>query len=589
MTNQEIAKLLRNVAAAYVIKDEKKFRFQALAYQNASETIENFPTQLQDLYKDGKLETVPGIGTTIKGRLEDLFKNGKVAHFDWVLHGIPPATFVLMDIPSFGPKKAYRLSEEFMLKNPDTAVSDLLKIAKKGGISGLSGFGEKSEQDIIRAINEFKLGKGKTTRMVLPYASEIADSLLRYLRKSKYVVKAEALGSLRRRSPTVGDVDIAVASKNPREVIDYFVAYPFKERVIEKGPATASLLVSGGHQIDLMVQPVDYFGSLLQHFTGSKNHNVHLRELALKKGISLSERGFKKISKSGEIIKTFDTEEKFYNALGMDWIPPEMREDTGEIELALSHKLPKIIELSDIKGDFHLHSSFPIEPSHDLGRDTIEDMVKKAIELGYSYMSFSEHNPSISKHTKKEIYNLIKQRNDEIDRVQKKYSKIKIFKSMETDILPNGSLAIDENALSLLDFTIVSVHSVFKMAKEEMTERVLKGLSHKKAKILAHPTGRLLTGRPGYELDFIKIFQFVRQTNKALEINAWPNRLDLSDAMIREAVSAKIKMVIDTDSHAQSQMALMEYGVAMARRGWATKKDVLNCLPLDEFKHWVDN
>ncbi len=587
MTNKEIAQILRNIAAAYTIKNEKKFIFQILAYKKAADSIDDLTIQLQDLNKQGKLENVAGVGPTIRSRLEELFKTGNVKHFEDVTSGIPKPVFVLMNIPSFGPKKAFRLADEFDLKDEKTAIDDVLKIAKKGGISGLPGFGQKSEKDIIRAIDEYKQGFGKTTRMVLPYAYDIASEILRYLRKSPYVKKAEALGSLRRMQATVGDIDLAVASDKPKEVIDHFTKYPFKERVIEKGPSTASILVSGGHQVDLMVQPIDRFGSLLQHFTGSKEHNVALREFALKKGISLSERGFKKNNKSGQIIKTFDSEEKFYNALGLDWIPPELREDTGEIEEAAKHSLPKIIDLSDIKGDFHLHSSFPIEPSHDLGADSIADMVSKAHELGYEYMAFSEHNPSISRHTKQQILDLIKARNDEIDAVQERYKNIKIFKGMETDITPSGDLALSNEALNLLDFAIVSIHSVFKTPKEEITKRVLSGLSHPKARILAHPTGRLLNQRAGYELDFDKVFDFVKKNNKAVEINAFPNRLDLTDSLVREAVKVGVEMVINTDSHKLLQMELMGYGVAMARRGWATKKDILNTLPLSFFLDWL--
>ena len=586
MTNKEIAQELRNVAAAYQIKDEKKFIFQLLAYRKAADAIENYPTQLSDLYKEGKLDNVPGVGATLKERFEELFTTGKVKRWEEAKQGIPKPVFILMQIPSFGPKKAYRLSEEFDLRDPETAIEDVLKIAKKGGISGLSGFGEKSEQDIIQALNEYKLGFGKTTRMLLPYADDVAQEVIHYLKKNKEVKQAEVLGSLRRKLPTVGDIDMAVASDKPEEVIEYFVNYPHIERVIEKGPSGSSLLVSGGHQVDLLVQPVARFGSLLQHFTGSKAHNVHLRELALKKGISLSERGFKKESKSGEIIETFDNEKKFYNALGLDWIAPELREDTGEIELAAKHNLPKIIETSDIKGDFHLHSSFPIVPSHDLGHDSIYDMTKKAIELGYKYISFSEHNPA-SKNSKHQVVDLVKARNEEIDKTQEKFKQIKIFKSMETDILPTGSLALPQEALDLLDFSIVSIHSVFKTPKEEMTKRVLSGLSNPKAKIFAHPTGRLLNERNGYELDFSKIFDFAKTNNKALEINAFPNRLDLTDTMIRQAVNAGIKMAIDTDSHQEPQMDLMEYGVAMARRGWATKNDIINTWDLDKLLDWL--
>jgi DNA polymerase (family 10) len=587
MNNEEISKLLRNVASSYIIKDEKKFRFQIIAYQRASETVSGLTGELKEYYKEGKLNLLPGIGNTLRSHLEELFKTGKVSHFEWVLKGVPESVFVLTDIPSFGPKKAFRLVKEFELNNPKTVINDLEKVAKKGKIAVLPGFGDKSQADILRAIAEFRLGKGKTTRMVLPYAFEISQKIVDYLKTLPEVEKIEALGSLRRRLPTVGDIDLAVATKDPKKVIEYFINYPHIERVIEKGDVSSSILVSGGKQVDLLIQPLESFGSLLQHFTGSKNHNVHLREMALKKGLSLSEYGIKNLKTKKDDITHFDDEEKFYNFIGLDWIPPEIRENQGEIELAEKHKLPKLVELKDLKGDFHIHSSFPIEPSHDLGKNTMEEMIEKAKELSYEYLGFSEHNPSTSKHTHQKIRELIEKRNEKIDELSSSIKGIRIFKLLETDILPNGSLAIDDKTLELLDGTIVSVHSVFKMDRDEMTKRVLEGLSHPKAKILAHPTGRLLNERSGYELNWEKIFEFAKKNNKALEINSWPTRLDLTDNVIKQAIEAGVKLVIDSDAHAVSHMDAQKFGVFMARRGWAEKNDILNTLSYNEFSEWL--
>jgi DNA polymerase (family X) len=589
MTNNDIAKLLKNIAAAYSIKDEKKFRFQIVAYENAAESVENLPTELKDLYKENQLKGVAGIGATMRSHLEELFKTGKVKHFDEVLKDIPASVFILLDIPGFGPKKAYKLVTEFHLKNPETVIDDLFAVAKKGNIASLAGFGEKSQSDIKRAISEYKLGKGKSVRMTLPYANELAQIMLSYLKKSNEVIEAYPLGSLRRRRDTIGDIDIAVSSNNSKAVIDYFTSYPHMDRIIERGDRTSSILISSGRQIDLMVQPPVGFGALLQHFTGSKAHNVHLREYALSKGLSVSDFGIKKKGESNDKYKPYKTEESFYKALGMDWIPPEMREDTGEIELALAHNLPKIVELSDIKGDFHLHSNFPVEESHDAGQSSMEEMIKKALSLGYWYLGFSEHNPSIGKHNEKEINKLLEKRFEYIKKLRIKYNKsIRIFSLLETDILPNGSLAIPDSSFSYLDGIIVSVHSSFSMNKNDMTGRVLRGLSHPKAKILAHPTGRLINQRPPYELDWEKIFDFCLKNNKALEINAAPQRLDLTDVLVREAVKQKIKFIINTDSHAASQMDLMQYGVSVARRGWATRRDILNTMAYNELASWFE-
>lgn len=586
MNNREIAELFRNVASAFSIKNEKKYYFQIVAYKNAADAIESSATQLKDLFKEGKLQEISGIGPTIKSRLEELFQKGSVSHFHAVLKKIPKSVFILTKIPSIGPKKAYKLAQELNLNSPKTAISDLIIKAKNHEIAKIPSFGEKSEQDILRAISEYEEGKGKTTRMTLPYASEIAEKILIYLKKSEYVKNALSLGSLRRMGPTVGDIDIAVVTSDAKKTIEYFVNYPYKERIIEKGPTTASILTSGGTQIDLMAQPAESFGSLLQHLTGSKEHNVELREYALKKGFSLSEKGIKNL-RNGKTNK-FDAEEKFYKALDISWIPPEMREGRGEIKLAIEHNLPKLIELSDIKGDLHVHSNFSIEPSHDLGQTDIKKLVECALELKYEYIGFSEHNPSISKHTKNQIYSLIAERNQKIEQIQSSIKNIRIIKLLEIDILTSGELAINDKSMDLLDGAIVSIHSSFATtSRKEVTKRILTGLSHPKAKILAHPTGRLLNERPGYELDYDQIFDFCKKNDKALEINSWPQRLDLPDILIKRAIENGVKLIINTDSHNISHMNLMRYGVAMARRGWAEKSDIINTLEIDDFLKWL--
>lgn len=593
MTNSEIAKILRNVAASYAIKNENKYRFQIIAYQRAADAIENSSSEVKDLFSENKLEFLPGVGHSIRSYLEELLKSGKVVHFEWVMHGIPKSVFPLLEVPTFGPKKAYRLVKEFSLSKPEAVIDDIEKVAKQNKIAKLEGFGEKSQKDLLRAISEYRLGKGKTKRMVLPYAFEIAEKVVSYLKTSDAVIEAVPLGSLRRMMPTVGDIDIAVATNDSQKVIDHFISYPYKERIIEKGKTTASILVSGGKQIDLMTQGPEGFGSLLQHFTGSKNHNIHLREYALSKGLSLSEYGIKRKSSReagsdlpGKMDK-FGNEKEFYKKLGMSWIPPELREDKGEIEFAIVHKLPRLVEAKDIKGDLHIHSNFPIDSSHDLGKNSIGEMVKYAQNLKYEYVGFSEHNPSFSKHNSSEVYSLIARRNEAIEHLKLNIKDIRILKLLEIDILVNGSIAIDNKSIELLDGAIVSIHSSFGMNKEEMTKRVIQGLSYPKAKIFAHPTGRILNQRPGYELDFEKIFNFCKKYEKALEINSCPTRLDLPDPIIKQAIENGVKLIINTDSHAVWQMDLMKYGVAMARRGWAQKDDILNTLGYNEFVEWL--
>lgn len=585
MTNQDIAKILRNVAAAYTLKDERKYIFQIIAYQKAYDSISHLPTEIRDVLTEG--EKVQGIGPSIEEHIKELLKTGKSKHFESILRDVPESVFPLLDVTTLGPKKAYKLVTALKLKNPDTVVEDLIKAGKLNKIAIIPTFGEKSQTDIIRSLKEFKLGKTKSNRMALPYAFELAKKVEAYLKKDKNTVSVFSLGSLRRMRDTIGDIDFAIATKNPSKTIEYFTKYPGIERIIEKGTLSSSILVSGGRQIDLLVQPPQSFGSLLQHFTGSKYHNVALREYALKKGYSLSEKGIKLLKRKGQPVKTFSSEEDFYKFLGLDWIIPEMRENRGEIELALQHKLPNIVDIKNIKGDLHIHSNFEIEPSHDMGIDTMEDMLKHARSLGYEYLGFSEHNPSTSNHTKNQIYSILEKRKEKIEQINKSNKYTHAINLLEVDILPNGDLAIDDKASQYVDAAIVSIHSVFRTPKDQMTKRVLTGLSHPKAKILAHPSGRLINQREGYELDWDKIFEFALKNNRAIEINAWPTRLDLTDQLVFEARKLGVKFVIDTDAHATYQMDNMFYGVSVARRGWCEPKDILNTLPYGEFNKWL--
>jgi DNA polymerase (family 10) len=585
-TNVEIAKLLRQVSAAYTIQNENKFRFQILAYNKAADSIESSSTEIKDLLQDNALDRLAGIGASIKNHIEELFKTGEVTHFNTVLKNVSPAIFPLLDIPSFGPKKAFKLVKAFGLQNPETVVDDVYKLAENGKISPLESFGEKSQSDIKRAIDEYKMGKTKSSRMVLAYAQEIADTILSYLKKDKNVVDAYTLGSLRRMKSTIGDVDIAVSSNNAKSVLDHFNDYPYKDRIIERGDITSSIVLSGNKQVDLMVLKPEQFGSLLQHFTGSREHNVALREFALKKGFSLSEKGIK--LRDGT-TKTFDDEKEFYNFLGLDFIPPELRENQGEIEAALHHKLPKLIELKDIKGDFHIHSNYQIEPSHDYGIDTMQVMIDKAKGLGYEYLGFSEHNPSMGNHSEDQIYTILARRNELIEQLKKSNKDIHIINLLEVDILTNGELALNDKCLQLLDMAIVSIHSSFKTPQKEMTKRILSGLSHPKAKILAHPSGRLINSRAPYEVDWNKLFEFAVKGNIALEINSWPTRLDLQDTLVKQAKDLGVKFVINTDSHAADHMSNMPYGVAVARRGWCEKKNIINTLPYSQLSDWINS
>jgi len=589
-TNKEIAKILKAVAAAYEVKKGDKFKI--MAYDRASTSVEHATSEIKDLWDDGKLNELPGIGAAIASHLDELFRTGRVRHFEEVMKGLPPAMFEFLSIPGIGAKTAYKLCQKLKIKNPKTALKELERAAKLGKIRIIEGFGEESEKKILEAIEAFKKGQIKERRMVLPYADTIAQEIVSYLLNCKAVKRVDTLGSLKRMVSTIGDIDIAVATESPQEVINWFLKYPKIKKVIEKGPTGASILLENGRQVDLRIGKPEAYGAMLQYFIGSKHHNIHLRELALKKGFSLSEYGIRplKFKKDKQKILEFEKEEDFYHFLGLDWIPPELREDSGEIEAALNHTLPNLLKIDDIKGDLHIHSNFPIETSHDQGTASMEEVIRKGEELGYEYIGFTEHNPSISKHKPKEIIEILKRKKEEIDKINYSNEKrvrnipIKALNGLEIDIKPNGTLGIPEEGLKLLDYAIVSVHTSFKMNREEMTKRILSALEHSKVKILGHPTGRKLNEREGYELDWEKVFDFCLKKGKWLEINAWPDRLDLPDVLVREAVKRKVKMVICTDSHSLEHLNLMRYGVAVARRGWAEKNDIINTLPYKEFK-----
>ena len=586
-SNKEIARLLRDVAAAYLLRNE--IRFKIIAYEKAADTIEQMNRELKDIWKEGKMKGIPGIGPTITTHLEELFKTGQSEHFNSIIWSMPEAIYPLMRVPSIGPKKAFKLVKELKIKKADKAVDTLLKLALDGKIETIEGFGAKSQDEIIKAIQLYKQSDRKSERMPLPYAKELAKQIIAYMKQLEYINHIDAMGSMRRSVSTIGDIDIALScpEEKTEEVIKHLTAYPLKVDVDNAGAKKASIIVSPNIRIDLRVQEEKSYGSMLQYFTGSKAHNVKLREYALRKGLSLSEWGIKETD-TGKLHE-FENEETFYAYLDLPLIPPEIREGTNEIDIARKDKLPELVTLKDIKGDLHTHSSYDLKPSHDFGENTYEEMAEKAVSLGYHYIGFSDHNPNTSNNTSVDIINIMKKRREYIDHIfrSKKYDHIKTFVSLECDIMPSGELALPDEAIEYVDYLVVSIHSSFRQDRKTMTDRVLKALSKPKVKIFGHPTGRLLGKREGIELDWDKIFALVKEKNIAFEVNSWPERLDLPDTLVREAVEQGIKLVINTDAHAVSQMDGMEYGVAVARRGWASKHDIMNTLPYSEFKKWI--
>lgn len=571
-SNSEIANLLKSVSSAYEVLGEN--RFKVVAYSRAASVIEYLSSNVKDIWDDGKLEEVAGIGPSIAKHLDEFFRTGKVKHFQKIFTKVPTAMFELLDIPGIGAKTAFRLSIKLKLK-PGSAKEQLKQAAQKGLIQKIDNFGQKTEKLILDNLSR---AKRKKERMLLADAEKIAGDFVNFLRGRKVGLNVDFLGSLRRQASTIGDIDIAVCTDKPRFAIDIFTEAPMVAKVVNKGESSARIIDKTNHQIDLKTVSVSQYGSLLQHYTGSKLHNIKLREIANKKNLSLSEYGVK-LAK-GE-IKHFKTEQDFYKYLGFEWIPPELREDSGEIEAAQKSKLPHLIEREDLKGDLHIHSDFDVEPSHDLGLDSIEKLIACVKDMEYEYIGIAEHNPSISKHTDKQIIDILKRKKEIVDKIN--YSRIKnvfvyVFNGLEVDIRPNGELALPQKGFESLDYAIASIHSSFFMGRDQMTQRILRGLDHPKVKILGHPTGRKLNYREGVEADWDRIFDYCRKHNKWIEINSYPERLDLPDYLVREAIKYGVKLIINSDGHSADQLYMIKYGVSVARRGWAGCENIVNCL-----------
>jgi DNA polymerase (family X) len=605
-TNKDIATLLRDMNAAYELLGEN--RFKIIAYEKAKEVIENLANEVSDYFESGTLDKIPGIGKTLAGHLTELFTKGSVSHFTSTFSRLPEAIFPLLSIPGIGPKKAFLLVTSLHFSDKKTVIDDLERACLEHKIASLDRFGDKSEESILQNISTFKKGHVKENRIHINQADKIAQDMIDYLKSQCKIDTIEVLGSVRRRVSTIGDIDIAVVSPDSESVITAFCAFPFST-LIERGKTGASIRLSSGTQIDLRICNKDEWGSMIQYFTGSKYHNITLREHALTKGLSLSEYGLKKEYERTKVLKEigkknqkpsilhFSTEKDLYIELGLQWIPPELREDKGEIEAALHNKLPTLIEHKDIKGDLHMHSSYDLSSSHDLGADTIKDLLVQATKLQYEYIGISDHNPKFGDLSEKDIYSIMKARKSFYEQQYSSYTKSvhkdqqkypKLFIMLEIDIRPDGSLALPESCFEFIDAAIISVHSSFQMDKESMTNRILKAMSiQPKVRILGHPTGRLIGKRDGIDADWDQIIESAKDHDIALEINANTMRLDLPEHMVKIAIEKNAKICINSDAHWKGGLLDIPYGVDTARRGWATSNDIINTKGYNDFRKWL--
>jgi len=583
-SNAEIAKLLRSVAAAYTIKKTGNI-FEIRAYENAADSIEHSTSEVKDLWEEGKLDEIPGLGQKLKSYLSELFKTGRVRHFEAVKKGIPGVVFDLLDISGVGPKTASELAK-FGIKSLDN-----LKKSIKSGDLVKKGFSAKISEKILVGLEELA---GKEGRMLLPYATAQAERILQYLKKSPDVLQAHPLGSLRRQVATVGDLDFSAASNRPPKVVEYFCKMPGISRISDQGDNKATVILDSGVQADLLVGSPESYGALLQHFTGSKSHNIKLRTIANEKGYSLSEYGIKRMEdRSGKVedeklIET-ETEGGFYKLLGMDMPPPEIREDTGEVEASLAHKLPNLVESKDIKGDLHTHSNYPFpNPSHGPGVDSIEEIIKKAKELGYEFIGISDHPPGHGIVSRENMIKAVEARTKVIQSIKQSTKSIRVLNGLEIDILGDGTLSVPDEALVTLDYCIAGIHSGHRGGHDVITKRIVSALENPNVDIISHPTNRLLNERDSSKADWVEIFKVAAKNNKILEINGYPNRLDLRDDLVRMTKEYGVKFVVNTDAHEVSQMGNMFFGVSVARRGWAEKKDIVNSWDWTDFARWFN-
>jgi len=565
--NAELANLLFEFAD---VLEMKGVDWKPKAYRRAARSVESLSEPVESLYKKGgekALKELPGVGEHIAKKIEEFLKTGKIREYDAEKKSLPKNIESLLHVRGLGPKKVMLLYK----KKGIGSVGELQKAAKSGKLRGLAGFGEKSEKELLRNLELLKEGKERhLLGSALPIAREIQNSL-----KKSGAKIIELAGSLRRMRETVGDIDILVIDDNPKKIMNAFTSLPDVKRILERGETRSSVILSNGIQSDVRVLRKESFGAAWMYFTGSKEHNVALRELAIKKGFKLSEYGLFKKNK----FIAGKTEKEVYSKLGLEFIPPELRENQGEIEAAKKGTLPNLVDISDIKGDLHVHSVWSD------GANSIEEMAVAAKKMGYQYIAMTDHSKSQRIANGMDVKRL-KKYFDEISRVEKKVG-IKIFRGSEVDILSDGSLDYPDDILDEMDIVIAAVHSGFKSSSEDMTKRILSAFDNPYVNVFVHPTGRLIGERDPYAFDFEKVARAAAKKGIALEIDSYPSRLDLKDKLVRDAIGFGCKISVNTDSHSVSHLRFMELGVAQARRGWAKAEDIINTKSLADFKRFL--
>lgn len=562
--NEELSNILAQIS---VFLEMKGIAFKPQAYERAALILEGLPEDIKSVYEKGGIKAltdIPGIGRGIAEKLEEYIKTGRIRDYEKLKKEMPVDVESLTSIEGVGPKSVYKLYKSLGIRT----VSQLEKAAKAGKLRDLEGFGERSEQKILKGIEFLKTGQG---RFVLGLVWPVINSILGKIRALSYVEIAEPAGSIRRMQETVGDLDILAISKEPEKVIDHFVSLPEVAHVYGQGPTKANVRLKNGMDADLRVLEPKSFGAALQYFTGDKYHNIALREIAIKKGYKLNEYGLYR----GRKLVAGKKEKEIYEKLGLEWMPPEMRTASGELEAARTGKLPKLVEYGSLKGDLQVQTDWTD------GSNSIKEMAEAAKKRGLEYICITDHTKSLAMTGGNDEKGLLKEM-AEIDKVQKSLSGIKLLKGAEVNINKDGSLDIDDETLAKLDVVGAAVHSNFNLAEKEQTQRIVRAMGNPNVDIIFHPTGRIIKKREPYKVDMDELIKAAKRTKTIMEIDAYPERLDLKDEHIRKAVKAGVRFSIDSDAHDVSHFQYLELGVAQARRGWAGTEDVINTRSWEE-------
>ena len=560
MKNQEIAKVFNDIADILEIKGDNPFRIRA--YRRAAQNIDGFAGDIAETPEE-ELRKIPGIGHDLAEKIKEYVTTDHLEFYEELKKEVPHSLVEMLSVPSLGPKTVKMLFEKLKINN----IDELEQLAKKGELKGLPGIQAKTEENILKGI---AMVRRRTDRFPIGRVLPIAEDILKKLKAAAPVKEIALAGSLRRWKDTIKDIDMLATSRDPKKVMNVFTRLPHVKEVLMKGPTKSSIVTRENIQVDLRVVEEDSVGAALAYFTGSKAHNIRLREMAVKKGLKINEYGVFDVKTNKKIGGK--NEADIYKALGLLFIPPELREDTGEIEAAFERKLPELFELGDIKGDLHVHTKYS-DGSHD-----IEELVDEARKRGYKYIAITDHSKGLGVARGMSIEKLLEQ-NKKIEAVNKRLKNFFLLSGVEMDIRSDGTMDYPDEVLKKLDIVVASIHSGFRQSKEQLTKRLVSAMKNPFVSIIAHPTGRLIGERDAYDVDMDEVLMTARDTGAAIEVNAYPLRLDLSDIYIRKAKGMGIPLAISTDAHVAYQFDFMRYGVGIARRGWLEKKDVLNTYP----------